>query len=323
MAKNNKARTLWNQDFQIVKHGLDEKQVTEFVDELMAKLKQAEERSYPSSLDRLAEQTVVEAEKLAEKLKDEAKQIRMQAQAEADRIVAEAQATAQEQAESISKVAKVAAEEAQKVVHAAREKAALIEVEGRRKAEQLLDFTKRRIENQIRRDVKGASERLLRYMDDIEKEVQALGIDLQHWEVRLPEAVETRRPPPLAEAEEIAVPAEHDAADTALHEGPLQVVVQAPVSSMGLGEIFGRLMKLEDVTLRDTHKTDDGSHIISLSLEHPVPLLSILKHSGNVAEVVVEQPGIGEERGGGAEEAEAIEGATRPLETRILVKLKV
>lgn len=323
MAKKNK-ETLWGREWQIVKHGLDKQPVIEFVDELMAKLKEAQEKAetpaYPSSLDRLAEQTVVEAEKLAEKLKGEAQQIRTQAQAEAARTIAEAQTTAQEQAGAIGRVAKTAAEEAQRVVQAAREKGALIEAEGRQRAEQLLDFTKRRIESQVRRDVKGASEKLLQYMDDIKKGVQALDVDLENWEATAP-GVSLPLPEPV-EAQQASGPAERKAADTVLHEGTLQVIIQAPVYPAGLGEVYQRLEQLQDITLRDTSRAGDGSYVIKLSLGCPTPLLNVLRHLENVADVSVGPPAMSSAVGDGSGEAQSIEEQSAAPKTRILVKLK-
>ena len=65
MAKKNEVRALWNQEFRLVKHGLDEAQVTQFVDELLVKLEEAKRQSDPTPLYTLAERTLQEAENLA------------------------------------------------------------------------------------------------------------------------------------------------------------------------------------------------------------------------------------------------------------------
>ena len=338
--------TLGGREFQLVKNGLDERQVRAFVDELTAQLMEAREstagRPPPSSLDRLAEQTVLQAEKLADQLKEEAKQVRTQARVEAERIMAQAKAGAQEQAEALASVAAKASEQAQRVVKAAREKAAFIEADGKRKAKELVEFTKRRIEAQVQRDVKGASEKLLDYVDDMVREVRALSVNLDHWEdvgpeVSLPAAEAPQPQPPAAEAAapqpqppaaEAAAPqpqppaaestlasAEGQGGDSTVHEGPLQLVIQAPVNLAGLGEIYERLVQLRDVTLRDTRKADDGSYVISLSLGHPTPLLSILRHLENVAVARVGPPGDGSA-------PPASDGPTATNGTRIVVRLK-
>lgn len=317
-----------------------------------------------SSLDRLAEQTVLEAEKLAQKLKEEANQIRIQAQAQASQIIAEAQTTAQEQIEAVGRVTRTASEEAQKIIQSAREKAMTLEAETKQKAEKLLAITKRRLEDQIRRDVKSPSDKLLNYVYDVVKEVQKLNLSLEHWEVPdspevelmpkvRPPIQETSAPqidPPQqpdseaaaaeqasAELTDVGQPktgpedsqepvAEEKAPDLAesrngneaLYEGALKVIIQAPVYPAGLGEVYDRLGKLQDITLRDTGYAGDGSFEIDLSLRHPTPLLNILGHLDTVAEVNVG----GLEMGGNDGAAPGETQVTDAQPTRIVVKLK-
>ena len=110
--------TLWGREFTRVRDGLDERQVKAYVDGLLSKLNgdQGTPHSYSASLDRLAEQTVLEAEKLANQLREEARQIRLQAQVEAQRLIAEARASAKEQGDAIAQVATRASEEAQTIL---------------------------------------------------------------------------------------------------------------------------------------------------------------------------------------------------------------
>lgn len=312
-----------------------------------------------SSLNRLAEHTVLEAEKLAQKLKEEANQIRIQAQAQASQIIAEAQTTAQEQIEAVGRVTRTASEEAQKIIQSARQKAMTIEAETKQKAEKLLEITKSRLEDQIRRNVKSPSDKLLNYVYDVVKEVQKLNLSLEHWEVPdsprvelLPQVkppIQETSPPqfdppqqPDAEAaateladvgqpktgpegsqEPVAEEKAPDLAESrngneALYEGALKVIIQAPVYPAGLGEVYDRLGKLQDITLRDTGYADDGSFEIDLSLRHPTPLLNILGHLDTVAEVNVG----GLEMGGNDGAAPGETQVTDAQPTRIVVKLK-
>jgi len=316
-----------------------------------------------SSLNRLAEQTLLEAEKLAQKLKEEANQIRIQAQAQASQIIAEAQTTSQEQIEAVGRVTRTASEEAQKIIQSAREKAMTIEAETKQKAEKLLEVTKKRLEDQIRRDVKSPSDKLLTYVYDVVKEVQKLNLSLEHWEV--PDSPGVELPPkvwpPIQEtsAPQIDSPQQPDAkvaatepsseladagqpktepegsqelvaeekapdlaesrnGNEALYEGALKVIIQAPVYPAGLGEVYDRLGKLQDITLRHTGYTADGSFEIDLSLRHPTPLLNILGHLDTVAEVNVG----GLEMGGSDGIAPGETQVTDEQPTRIVVKLK-
>ena len=84
--------------------------------------------------------------------------------------------------------------------------------------------------------------------------------------------------------------AEPDDSDATLYQGPLHVVIQAPVYPAALGGIYERLGQLSNVTLRDTRKADDGSYVINLSLGDATPLVSVLKHLDKVAEVSVGPP---------------------------------
>ena len=168
--------TLWGREFTRVRDGLDERQVKAYVDGLLSKLNgdQGTPHSYSASLDRLAEQTVLEAEKLANQLREEARQIRLQAQVEAQRLIAEARASAKEQGDAIAQVATRASEEAQTILQGARDKGQAIQREALQRARELMEVAKRQLETQIKRDVRGASEKLLGYVDDITKEVKSL-----------------------------------------------------------------------------------------------------------------------------------------------------
>ena len=333
MAKRSNVWTRWNREFGTVRHGLDQEHVTEFGDELMAKLKEAQEKAeypaYPSSLDKLAEQTLLEAEKLAEKLKDEATQIRTQAEADAARITAQAERVAEEKFEFIGRVAKAAAGEGQKVVQTAARKGSMIEAEAKRQAESLLDRTKRQIEIKIRRDIKGASENLFPYLDDIIKEVKALNVDLENWDLTtpansspLPEAEATAPTPPVAQVEQPPSPAGHDTDDSPLCEGTLRVSLQGLVHPGGLGEICQRLANLPSISLQDTRREADGSFDITVSLANPIPLVKILNQLEDVAEVSVELPGIPGGISDGPEGSQGVERQDTSAGMRILARLK-
>ena len=79
------------------------------------------------------------------------------------------------------------------------------------------------------------------------------------------------------------------------------MVIQGPVYPAGLGEIYERLVKLPQITLRDTRKADDGSYLFDVSLGHPTPLVTILKQMENVAEVSVGPQPVGDHIANGSE----------------------
>ena len=361
---NDDSVRLWGRDFTRVRDGLDERQVRAFVDALLSRLNSDEPASdagaHSATLDKLAQRTVVEAEKLADQLKEEARQVRIQAQVEAERLIAEAQAGAKEQGDAIARLATKASEEAQMIVQAARERGSNIEKESKRRANELVEIAKRQLESQIRRDVRSASQKLVGYVDDISKQVQALNVTFETWEAATVEeadlasepslkadeasaSVPLQPPEPPVESVEgppsaaTAPPAPPDALSTptpaptpaqepattpsprAVHAGPLQLVIRAPVNLAGLGEIYERLVQLEDVTLRDTRKSDDGSYVINLTLGNPTPLIDILSRLDNVAEAEAGPPPL---RGADGDGSVLPAGAGGDATTRIVVRLK-
>ena len=326
MANDEEVRQLGDRQFRLVKHGLDEQEVAGFVEELLARLRKAEEmgeKPYSTSLDRLAEQTLVEAEKISEQLRNEAKQIRVQARAEADQIIEDARANFDEQTRSLADMARAASVESQNVVQAARDRAATIEAEGVRRAERMLEHTRRQIESQIRRDVKGASDRLVGYADDVVDQARSLSIDLDRWEVAEPRASASTAPAeqPSAErapTESASVPPQSAGPDATLEAGAHQVVLQAPVNPAGLGEIYARLEELADIAVRNVGREGDGSYVINFSVRRPTAILGILEHIEIVADVRVEPPAATGDGNGTSGDGKS-SGASG---ARIVVKLK-
>jgi F0F1-type ATP synthase membrane subunit b/b' len=94
VATTNTSKEHWGFKFSIVPNGLSEDEVVTFVDNLIKSTKPPDDKQ--ASLIKLAEQTVIEADKLAAGIKEDA---RNDANQEAEKILAEAVVKAQEQAE--------------------------------------------------------------------------------------------------------------------------------------------------------------------------------------------------------------------------------
>lgn len=110
MEDTGEVRELWGQRFNIVENGLDEGQVTTYVNGLLERFNAlAEEHEHLAPLRQLAERTVKEADKLAAEIQQnaqseaeaEAARIRAKAQEQAEKITAEAESQAQAKAQSI------------------------------------------------------------------------------------------------------------------------------------------------------------------------------------------------------------------------------
>ena len=127
--KNGKVRELWGRKFRIIKNGLDEREVFSFISSLIDQNNEyARKQEHLDSLIRLAENTVIEADKQAESIKIEAEE---EASEKAKEIINQAEEQAKAEAEGIiaeaekSSLDRIAASEhlAQDMIKAAEEKA--------------------------------------------------------------------------------------------------------------------------------------------------------------------------------------------------------
>jgi len=191
------SKELWGTEFHIVPHGLDEEEVASFVDRLLAEArKNKEEQDRQASLIRLAEQTVVEADKLAESIKKQASQ---EAQEETAKIISASEQRAREQAERLIKrterevsakssealtIAKKEAEEivaaarreAEDALKAARDKVPGIESEAKLEAEYIVRrFTVKFVE-ELRSTVTDTANNMLPSLDHLMKEAGHEGV---------------------------------------------------------------------------------------------------------------------------------------------------
>jgi len=116
---------LGGREFNRVKNGLDETQVTSFIDELIEERdKLTQSQDHVTSLNRLAEMTVVEADELATQIKTEAVE---QAKAESTAIIDKAKEQARRMAEQkIAEAVEIANEKANAIKTKTEEEAALL-----------------------------------------------------------------------------------------------------------------------------------------------------------------------------------------------------
>lgn len=145
-------------EFRRIKNGLDEAQVASFINELISQrdtLIQREE--HLSTLTKLAEKTVTEADKLAVEIKTEAVS---QARAETTAIIAKAE----EQAQQIIEQERTEA----------NEQAAVIKAEAERKAELLLENERKRIQPELSSFVERLYSQLLSELERFKQQLLAL-----------------------------------------------------------------------------------------------------------------------------------------------------
>lgn len=182
MAKNggrDNVVELWGHEFSLAKNGLDEAQVVSFVNELISErdllLQRAE---HLSTLTKLAEKTIVEADKLAEDIKKEA---RDEAEAEAKAILAKADEQAQQMME----------EKRTEIVTIATEEAETIKANAEREAEVLIEQQRGRIQPEIRNVAQQLYRELLSQIEGLMQQVKASEVEFEHKLSQPPEQVST------------------------------------------------------------------------------------------------------------------------------------
>ena len=112
---------LWQRKFKIVKKGLDQAQVFSFVSNLIDQNKELTSKlEHIDSLKKLAEKTVIEADKHAQRIKIE---IEEEANAAAASIIAEAENRSKAEAERLIAEAEQSKAESERMLTEAEEKA--------------------------------------------------------------------------------------------------------------------------------------------------------------------------------------------------------
>ena len=160
--------TLGGREFRRVKSGLDEVEVASFIDELVRdRDKLAQSQHHIGALTKLAETTIVEADRLAGQIKMEATQ---QAKAESAAIIGKAK----EQAQQI--VAKKEAE----VLKTAHEEADAIRIEAERKAAALVENETAKIQGALRTVIDKQFGSLLEDLDRLRKQAAAARADFEN-----------------------------------------------------------------------------------------------------------------------------------------------
>jgi len=187
--RKRKTRQLWESEFNVVKEGLDEKQVVAFVDNLIAQHRTVQQAS-ADSLRSLLKTAVTDAEQLAASIKTkaqaeaeaEAAGIITQAKQEDQEIKRRAEIAAQKGAEDILSVANKKAEDILSVVN---KKTEITEVEARQNALLFLLRAREEIEKEVREEYKRAYARLSSSLQNLLDEGQSIEVELKGKRARL------------------------------------------------------------------------------------------------------------------------------------------
>jgi hypothetical protein len=287
MAKNSKKNgvvELWGHEFKKAAEGLDKGEVVSFVDELMkekeALLKRAE---HLSSLTKLAEKTIVEADDVAKQVKGEAEE---QAKAEAKTILAEAEGQAQKlieekRAEALAKV--------NREVEAIKAKA-------QQQAETMLEEKTREIQPELKKNIKGLYGELLSQLENLKQQVVALEEELDQKLPQPPEKTSVVEEKSSAVEETSQAGREtsqasneflellQPASETGEDKPEWELEVLPPIDLTQILEIINYLDSLSEVKQTELIPQIDRP-TITVFLSEPVHLIDVLKELPQVAQV--------------------------------------
>jgi len=170
--KKQKTRQLWEREFNIVKEGLDEEQVVDFINSLIAQHKTSQKAS-AASLRSVLKTAVTDAEQVAASIK-------MKAQTEAEAETATIITQAKQEAHEIKRRAEIATQkEAEDILSMANRKAEITGVESKQKALVFLLRAREEIEKEIRTESKKAYSRLSSSLQDLMDEGRNIEIELK------------------------------------------------------------------------------------------------------------------------------------------------
>jgi len=171
MAKNGNKEgmvELWGREFNLAKNGLDETQIVSFVNELMSERDQLiQQAEHLAALTKLAEKTVVEADKLAEEIKQETAE---QTEAETTAIIAKAE----EQARQIIE------EKRTEIITIVTKEAEAIKANAEREAGLLVERERERIQPELRDITQQLYRELLSQLKSLKQQVTALEVEFEH-----------------------------------------------------------------------------------------------------------------------------------------------
>ena len=314
MAKNGSRENvveLWGHEFSLAKNGLDEAQVVTFVNELISErdllLQRAE---HLSTLTKLAEKTIVEADRLAEEIKKEAIE---EAKGEAEAILAKADEQAQQMME----------EKRAEIIAIATEEAETIKTNAERKAELLIEQQISRIQPEIRTVAQQLYSELLSQIEDLIQQVKVSEVEFEQKlsqpleqistvkiEEELPLAQEDSflsdsPEPSLEHTEDIVaesqppnqiieqadtieleeeVPLSADSQDKLIYDKEVEVEILPPLDIKQIMTIMRHLDSTAEVESTELIPLTDKP-VIVVSLSESIQLIELLKTFPEVAEV--------------------------------------
>ena len=303
---NKNVTTIWNKEFEIVKSGLSEEQVVAFVNGLISEQETLLQRQGNlSSLTKLAERTVTEAQKLADEIKKEATD---KANEEVSKIIVEAEKRAEQ----------IFEEKGNKIITEATERAEGIKTDAQREADQILAEQKRRVKPELRAIMQNVNNQLISDLERLKGQVSSAIAQLEP-KLFPPEepakASETSKAPepamvaeeekpkaeeeePKAKAEEESPKAEEEKPEAAVEEqspnGQFEARVELeflpPADLLQILEIDRHLETLPEVEATEIIPIEEKP-VITVFLREPTKLIEKLSALPEISQVAEEKNG--------------------------------
>ena len=255
-SKKEKSKQLWGRDFNIVKDGLDEEQVVGFVSDLM----EQQEASPPTSVRSVLKTAIVEAEQIVTSIK-------MRAQAEAEEEAARIIAQAKQEAEAITGSSGTTVEEEVEGILPAADKAAEEKVEE---------------PTQLQEEATGEQK------EEPAQPPEEAAVS-EPVEATEEETLEQRSPKERRGKEEtepsLPKPDSHS-----LYTGEVELAVAKPVDPNIVSKLYNYLQTTPEIKFARTSGSWDRGTTITVVLDKPIPLISVISSKIPEAEVAPERP---------------------------------
>ena len=260
-------RKLWEKEFNIVNDGLDEKQVIAFVDSLITQRK-ASRQAAAASLHSFLQRIITDAEQIAASIKTKAQ---TEAEDEAGRIISQAR----QEAEEIKRKAEIVVQkEAEDILSEANRKVEITEVEAKQQA----PLSSPGAEEEVEKEIREEQPVQLQEETAVSEPVEVTAGELLEQDIQEERPVgETTGPAPPKQ-------------DSQTHyTGEVELAISAPVDLKMVSKLYNYLQTIPDIKILHTSGTWDRGTTITVVLDKPIPLISIISKIGGI-EAIPELP---------------------------------
>ena len=248
-AERQKRKQLWGRDFNIVKDGLDEEQVIDFVNELVMQ----QETLSPASARSIIQTAIKDAEQIIESIKVKA---HAEAEEEAARIIAQAK----QETTGIKGEPKTAVE---------------------KEVEDILSVVNKVVEEKIEEPTQLS-----------EKATQPREEAAESEPVAAVEEPLGQRPPEKREGREETKPSLPKPDRQSLYAGEVELAIGVPVVPNMMAKLYNYLQTTPEIKFVRTSGSWNRGSTITIVLDKPIPLISVISSKIPEAEVTPEQLGI-------------------------------